>query len=84
MFLKLPEKAERTERGDDEKGGNKGHVSKGDRHGQRTPDVSHPASEGQVTMDTATDPARMPYLLIPLKLHLCVSVPLFLCGCFPV
>lgn len=40
---------------------------------QRTPDVSHPASEGWVTMDTATDPALMPDLLIPLKLHLCFS-----------
>lgn len=51
---------------------------------KRTPDVSLPASEGWVTMDTAADPALMPDLLIPLKLHLCVSVPLVFCGCFAV
>lgn len=52
-------------------------MSERDKHGQRTPDVSHPASERWVTMDTASDPALMPDLLIPLKLQLCVSVPVF-------
>lgn len=48
-----------------------------DKHGRRTPDVSHPVSERWVTMDTASDPVLMPDLLIPLKLQLCVSGRVF-------
>lgn len=53
-------------------------------YGENTPDVSHQATQGWVTMDTATDPTLMPHRLILIKLHVCASVPPSLCGRFPV
>lgn len=74
-------------RGGDEKGGNNGHVSEWDRNGQRTPDMSHPAGEGWVTMDTATDPCTDARSIDPIKATpLCFSsaLSLWLLSCLTV
>lgn len=62
---------------------NYGFVCESERDGQMTPVVTHPDRTSRVTMDTGSDPALMPHLLIPLKLHLCASLPrsLWLLSC---